>query len=256
MFRKFRIVLGLVLLFFVSMDALVAKVRTTAWERPLWVVVYPINGDGSTAVAEYIASLDDGSFSAVEEFYQDQAQRFKLEITHPFELKLGPEVAERPPVAPVNERVLDTMLWSLKTRYWAWSNGRAYTGPLPDVQVFMVFHNQHERVPLDQSIGLEKGHMAVVNAYAGRAQASMSSFILAHELLHTVGATDKYDLASLMPIFPEGYADPTRTPLYPQQNVELMGGYLPLGAGRITRPPGLKQTVIGAKTAMEIGWLR
>ena len=51
-----------------------------------------------------------------------------------------------------------------------------------------------------------------------------NDMVMAHELLHTLGATDKYDPASDAPRFPEGYGDPRQVPLYPQQFAELMAG--------------------------------
>jgi len=39
--------------------------------------------------------------------------------------------------------------------------------------------------------------------------------VIAHELLHTVGATDKYDPATNESSLPEGYAEPDKIPLFP-----------------------------------------
>ena len=46
--------------------------------------------------------------------------------------------------------------------------------------------------------------------------------VIAHELLHTVGATDKYTLADDAPRFPDGYGDPAQRPLYPQLTAECL----------------------------------
>ena len=52
--------------------------------------------------------------------------------------------------------------------------------------------------------------------------------VIAHELLHTLGATDKYDLRTNQPAHPDGFAEPDREPLYPQSFAELMGGRIPV----------------------------
>ena len=78
--------------------------------------------------------------------------------------------------------------------------------------------------------------------------------IVAHELLHTLGATDKYDFADNLPLYPEGYAEPDKQPLYPQGFAELMAGRLPISSNQADIPAGLIETLIGSKTAMEIGW--
>ena len=43
-----------------------------------------------------------------------------------------------------------------------------------------------------------------------------NDMVIAHELLHTLGATDKYDPVNNAPRFPDGYGDPQQMPLYPQ----------------------------------------
>ena len=54
--------------------------------------------------------------------------------------------------------------------------------------------------------------------------------VIAHELLHTVGATDKYDPAANESSPPEGYAEPDKIPFFPQTFVGLMAGRIPLSA--------------------------
>ena len=48
--------------------------------------------------------------------------------------------------------------------------------------------------------------------------------VIAHEFLHTVGATDKYDPATEQPQFPDGYGEPQRVPLVPTGEAEIMAG--------------------------------
>jgi hypothetical protein len=79
--------------------------------------------------------------------------------------------------------------------------------------------------------------------------------VLAHELLHTLGATDKYAPSSNLPRFPEGFADPKAKPLLPQSKAELMAGRIPLDERRAKIPDGLRDVVIGQLTAREIGWI-
>ena len=78
--------------------------------------------------------------------------------------------------------------------------------------------------------------------------------IIAHELMHILGASDKYDSGTGQPIPPDGLANPSKSPLYPQQQAEIMGGRIATSSDRWRRPARLKSCVIGAKTAAEIGW--
>jgi len=79
---------------------------------------------------------------------------------------------------------------------------------------------------------------------------------MAHELLHTFGATDKYDLATGLPQYPDGFADPQLSPRYPQQLAEIMAVKTPLSATEARMPDNLADERVGAVTAREIGWIR
>jgi len=142
------------------------------------------------------------------------------------------------------------MRW-LATRL-QWQN----TGPSGDIVAFVVFHEAAERLALDRSTALEKGLIAVVNLFADRAARGTNQLVLAHELLHTLGATDKYSAASNAPTFPDGYAAPGASPLLPQTKAELMAGRIPIDAVTAEIPDSLRQVVIGPATAREIGWQR
>ena len=140
-------------------------------------------------------------------------------------------------------------------RYWAWKND-TYSGPLTNIQVFVLYHDPKVRTQLDHSLGLTKGHVCMVKAFATRHQAERNNVIIAHEMLHTLGATDKYDLQTLQPRYPEGYADPEKVPLLPQKYTEIMGGATPLSSSESKMPDSLTYTVIGPITAKEIKWLK
>jgi len=94
--------------------------------------------------------------------------------------------------------------------------------------------------------------IGIVNAYAGRREASFNNVIIAHEFLHTLGATDKYDPENGLPSFPLGFAEPERNPRYPQRFAEIMGGRIPLADDDAVIPDDLKKVVIGRQTAEEI----
>ena len=144
--------------------------------------------------------------------------------------------------------------WSLKLRHWAWRKQGQQPGPDPDVHIYMVFHDPADNQVLAHSLGLQKGLIGVVNAFASRRMAGSNNVVLAHELLHTLGATDKYDPATNMPLHPDGYAEPQRQPLHPQDNAEIMGGRIPRSQDEAVTPISLKSVVVGPLTAAEIRW--
>jgi len=81
------------------------------------------------------------------------------------------------------------------------------------VQVFVLYHDPDRTESVPHSLGLEKGMLGVVYAFAARRATAPNGIVIAHELMHPLGATDKYDPATDEPRFPEGYADPERKPL-------------------------------------------
>ena len=91
-FKQIRILILLLILLFVSLQTWLTQIRSTDWEEPLWVVVYPINGDGSEVTSAYIDRLKAGDFTAIESFMAEQAKDYELDTDEPVVFKLAPEV--------------------------------------------------------------------------------------------------------------------------------------------------------------------
>lgn len=139
-------------------------------------------------------------------------------------------------------------------RFWAWSIKREH-GPPSDIQLFVLYHDPEDSPTLDHSLGLQKGLLGVVHAFASRRQQGGNHTVIAHELLHTVGATDKYDLSNQQPVYPVGYAEPDKDPIYPQEFAEIMAGRIPKSEATAEQPRNLSYVVIGEQTALEIRWI-
>jgi len=104
------------------------------------------------------------------------------------------------------------------------------------------------------SVGMQKGLVGVVHAFADRNMTRTNNVVIAHEILHTLGASDKYNPETLSPLFPIGYAEPERDPLHPQTLTEVMAGRYAIDAQTFEMPATLDEVVVGAATALEIGW--
>jgi hypothetical protein len=252
MFRNLRILIALLVLLFVATTAALTRYRTTDWDDTLYVAIYPVNGDQSTNTAAYIRSLSDESFEDIELYFARQALTYRDIQEKPFAINLAPEVTELPPTPPQSRNILQVMFWSLQMRYWAWTHN-TQPGPAPDIQIYTVYYDPKVYDRVGHSFGLQKGLVGVVNAFAGRAEGKRNNVVIAHELLHTLGATDKYDLSNNQPLYPIGYADPGQQPRYPQKRAEIMGGRIPITAQHAEQPDHLNQTTIGQATAIEIG---
>lgn len=251
MARKLRIAILLFILFMVAATTWLTQWRSTNWSRSQWLVIYPVNGDGGTATQDYIHRLGEDSFRSIEEFMAREGAHYGIAIAQPIEIRLAPQVHALP---PPSRQPWEVALWSLHMRWWAWRND-SYDGP-GNLKMFVVYHDPTQRDRLDHSLGLQKGLVGVVQAFADERQAEQNNVIIAHELLHLFGATDKYDLATNQPLYPIGYAEPDRQPLYPQQFAEIMGGRVPLSPTEAAIPRHLLGVVVGEQTAREIRWIK
>ena len=203
LFKMVRIfILSLVLIGVAAGSWLTSK-RSTDWTQPLWIAIYPINADNSGATQQYIDKLTLEDFHSIEEFISEEAQEYKLPLKQPFTIKLAPQVYSLPPEPPQSGAVWEIMLWSLKLRYWAY-NANSLQGAAPHIRMFVKYYDVKDRQPLAHSLGLPQGMLGVVNAFAERKMTASNSVVITHEILHTLGATDKYDLTTGLPNFPDG----------------------------------------------------
>lgn len=252
MFKAVRITILLFILFFVAVSTWLTQARSTDWNNSLWVKVYPINADGSEESARYIASLETSDFAGIEAFIARESERYGKTLNRPLRMELGREIREQPPAINEDFGVLDVMLWSLKMRWWASDTAGEQDSVDPDVRIFVRYHRPQDEQLLENSVGLQKGMVGVVNARASRRHRGMNNVVIAHEFLHTLGATDKYDPATGQPTPPDGLAEPGRAPLYPQRYAEIMGGRIAAAANDAYVPKSLKYVLIGPLTASEI----
>lgn len=239
----------------VALGSWLTSQRSTNWEQPLWIAIYPINADNSNVTQQYINQLQLEDFQSIEDFISEEAREFNLPLQHPFTLKLAPQVKSLPPEPPSSGAVWEIMLWSLKLRYWAYQSN-AYQGPAPHIRIFVKYFEGKDQQPLAHSLGLQQGMLGIVNAFAINKMTLANAMVITHEILHTLGATDKYDLSTGLPIYPDGYAETDRAPLYPQEIAEIMAGKIPISEEKVAIPRGLHQVILGQQTAREILWLK
>lgn len=252
MFKAIRISILLFVLFFVAVSTWLTQARSTDWNNSLWVKVYPINGDGSDRSDDYISKLEAGDFAGIESFLERESSRYAKDVARPVRIELGRPIREQPPELEGSRSALAVMMWSLKMRWWASGVADDQDRIKPDVRIFVRYHSPDTALVLENSVGLQKGMVGVVNAYASRRHRGRNNVVIAHEFLHTLGATDKYSPDNGQPIGPDGLAEPDKSPLYPQKYAEIMGGRIALAEDDAVIPQSLKYAVIGPLTASEI----
>ncbi len=253
-FKNLRIlilisVLGAVLLY--TQDQ---RLVTQGWYKPLEVVIFPINADSSSSVDQYIDSLSVKNFADIDNFIKRESEKYDVVSSTPTSTILGKRVSILPPKPPGSgSNPLAIAFWSMKLRWWAMQNTPDDKSNKHRVRIFVLYHDDKPNQKLEHSLGIQKGLLGIVHAFASNEQAKQNNIVIAHELLHTVGASDKYD-AYGNPISPDGLGEPKLSPLYPQKRAEIMAGTVANSKTQSHMARSLKTCVVGQKTAQEIGW--
>ncbi len=252
--RYARYLVLLLILLGLSIHNLYKYSHVRSWNETLSVVVYPSNGDGLASTEAYIRSLSRRNLAEIARFINSEALRYGVKDVQAVEVQLSLEDIGSPPRLPRSRNVFSNIFWSLYFRGWAAVKLYSSATSVPDIALFVVFFDPGNTERLDHSIGLAGSMIASINAYADREYQGSNNVVITHELLHTLGAADKYDAETNLPMFPQGFADPEKSPLYPQMQAEIMGGRIPVGPYKAIMPTNLQQIVVGRSTALEMGW--
>jgi hypothetical protein len=250
--KNLRYLILLLILLFVAVNEALNKTRSTSWENPLWVRIYAVNGDGREATDKYIDSLTTDSFNKIEKFVNREARRYGIKIDA-IDVEYNGRLQSAPPQPPSGQSLLENIWWSLKFRAWAANRAWSSDGDEGDIELFVSYYDIETSQSLRHSVGLQGGLIGIINAFADKSYRGSNQVVIAHELMHTLGASDKYS-ADNQPILPQGYAEPNRNPLFPQLKAEIMGGRIPLSMRDSRIPEALNQVVVGKYTAAEINW--
>ncbi|WP_347474042.1 hypothetical protein ABEF90_12915 [Acinetobacter thermotolerans] len=252
MWKKIRILILLLILFVVAVNAY--RDQNPDWSKPVFVLLHPINADGSAITQQYIQQLSAEDLNGAREYLEKAAQQYRGQPTY-FYFNLGRELKQLPPKVPEQASILDTIFWSLKFRFYAWQQQQS-SDPSANVTLYLNYYDPARNKVLKHSTALQKGRIGSVNLFASKKQTEQNKIVLVHELLHAFGASDKYDLSTGQPIYPAGYAFPNQQPSFPQAKAELMAGYIPTSQTSSKMPESLNQTLINEITAIELGWKR
>jgi len=252
-FRTIRIAVLLTVLIFVIGLAYSHHRRVEerrSWQRTLHVGVWLAqaqDGVDPNTILELRDSVVDLELALNREFerYGGSIQPFRF---HAF----GPVLAPTPPTLDDDSfqaRVQFT--WELRTYTKAVRLGVAQVPTDIDIYVSLRPPSGKQRhfegiAALNSTIGLVEVEL----------EADMIPVVLmtvAHELFHTLGATDKYDSNGETRI-PDGLGDPDQEPLFPQAGMDVMGRDVVLGPGQPRLLRNLSELRVNRFTAAEIGW--
>jgi hypothetical protein len=253
-------VLVLVTLLAVVAAWAVGRTRTrrarTAWRQPVAVAVF-VAGDVAPADVEALAAGLEAigarlTAERARHLPGAEGQAFTFEVHGPIQPARLPPV-EAPDGWP--GRLLHAWsLWRAEREVFAAVPG--FDPALADVRLHVLAKHRADGEPaFAEGIGAAGGEVGVVRAAFDPTDAFLAATAAVHEVLHCLGATDKYDPAGHA-VPPGGLAEPDLSPRYPQRFAEIMVGEVPLGpaAGRL--PAGPAELAVGPATAAEIGWTR
>jgi hypothetical protein len=255
-FKNIRIAILLSLLALAAIYTQDQRINTTSWYQPIEVTVFPINGDSNAKTERYIQQLSTENFQDIDAFFIREAKRYNLIVDKPVISTLGPTIYKLPPAPPTDRNaILKIMLWSLQLRVWAYINTPDDKSNKNRIRLYVLYHQGSDNQALQHSLGLKKGLIGIIHAYADQAHNSQNALVMTHEIFHTIGASDKYDYQNNQPMYPLGYAHPEQKPLYPQRFAEIMAGRIPVAKSKSSMPKDLRFCLVGEATAKEINWI-
>lgn len=227
------------------------------WERTLDVAIVLVHVDGRSAVEPNAVRAVYDRVPALEERLRAEAERHHPGMAKPFRLRVfGPVDAAGAPPVPASDSPVDLVRQAVERRRWLRDvDPRAGVDPDHwDTRIYVSARRPaSELESFVEGASEQGGRIGVVDVELDESTVDLALFVTTHELMHTLGATDKYDANGRTRI-PDGLAEPERVPRFPQRLAEVMARNMPISAGTERLPESLDQLAIGAMTAREIGW--
>lgn len=226
------------------------------WDHTLYVAIAIVRLENvdDAAIAALRANLP-----ALEDRLAAELTRHRRGAPRPFMFHLASAVdGSTPPPMPAGNGPVDLARHSFAVSGYAKDiDARAgIESDLYDARIYVAVRRPRvsERT-LAEGRSEQGGRIGIVEVELDAEAAYLPLIVVAHELMHTLGATDKYDPATGRTQLPRGLAEPDRIPLYPQRFAEIMARNRPLSPTSEIIADGFDQVAVGPTTAREIGWL-
>jgi hypothetical protein len=225
------------------------------WQRPLNVALILLQEPEVRPAA--LARLQQ-RVEALEAVLEAEFARYGGDFRPIYFRQFGPVPEASPvPVAASQPSLWQTLRLSLELGAFARANDRAagldrddYDGKI----YLRLSAPLSQRRSLVEGLGEDGGRIAVTNLELREDSADFGLFVVAHELFHLLGATDRYD-AEGKALLPDGLGEPGLLPRYPQRRAEVMARGRVISPGVEEPPAQLEELSVGSLTAAEIGWL-
>jgi len=226
----------------------------TQWERPVSVAVALVQ---LGPVDQAALGALGGRFQTLEARLAHEYHRYGGSLERPVTFTLyGPVSADRAPPADPDSDVPSLARHAYEL--WRWTHAIDEGSGLPtrsfDSRIYLVMRPPHDRGRQWVEGSSESGgRVGLAKVELDVSSVDLALFVATHELLHTLGATDKYDVTGRA-LIPSGLVEPERTPRFPQRYAEVMARNLVLAPGSERPPESIAELGVGITTAREIGW--
>ncbi len=228
------------------------------WASTVNVAVVLVHVDGGTRVDDAAVRGLGDRVGALEDRLQGEAERHRRGLPKPFRIRVfGPVDVAAPPPRANGEGPLDLARHAIDAKRWQRDvDPRAGVDPDQwDTRIYVnVRRPQSEMRTFVEGESEQNGRVGVVDVELDESMVDLTLFVVAHELMHTLGATDKYDASGRTRV-PDGLAEPDLAPTYPQRLAELMARNRPISPTQEVIPASVDELAVGALTAREIGWI-
>ncbi|MGQ0506355.1 MAG: hypothetical protein ACT4TC_13670 [Myxococcaceae bacterium] len=227
----------------------------TDWTRTLQVGVTLVSERPISPATEqaWRAGLEE-----LGRWMEGEAKRYGQSERSPVTFHLeGPHVQSQLPSLELPEDRIQHLLeaWRLSRELNQIEKGVPNRYAWADARIFVTLENTSADQLSVEGLGAEGGSIGLVRASLADEDLTLSLTAVAHELLHCLGASDKYDEAGHAQL-PHGLVAPAQNPLFPQPAAEVMVGEVSLQPNTGRLPQSLSEVKIGPTTAREIHWVQ
>lgn len=155
MWKNIRILCLLIVLLIVAVNAY--RDQNQDWSKPIIVKLHPINADGRATTQNYIQSLNLSELNGAQEYLQQMSAQYRGQPIALY-FQLGRELKRVPPKVPEHATLIDTILWSLKFRFYAWKQHESADGS-PSVTLYLNYYDPEQTKELKHSTALQKAEL-------------------------------------------------------------------------------------------------
>ncbi len=229
----------------------------TLWQEPLTVGMVVLDF-GKGGVDEAVLASLAARASALGERLSREFARYR-DADQPMirVLPYGPVHVKRRPPEPQGEGLWAALRYSYEL--WRYTSQVDDAADVPsrglDSRIYVVAEpvDDAERKQVE-GYSQDGGRIGIARVQLDDSTIDLGLFVVAHELMHTLGASDRYDEFGRT-LIPEGLGNPEQRPLYPQQTADVMARNRVLEPGTEIPPETLEELSVAPQTAAEIGWL-